>query len=386
MNYKRISKFYNSAVFISFNTILFFIIINLGIYAVILINDKLTVDPVSEKYGKQRLAAVYPHLNEQEMNDLLEETWSRPYAYEPFTQFKERTYHGNFVNIDENGFRVSKNQGPWPPEPQSFNIFIFGGSTTFGYGVEDSQTVASHLQDYLTSKFNRTVRVYNFGRGYYYSTQERILFTQLLTAGYVPDMAIFIDGLNDFYYKEDKPLFTSRFREVMDVEKEIAGLILQLPVVQVARWFKHILENNPENTKLYTIESMYDDPARSDYTIKRYLMNKKLIESTASLYSIQPVFVWQPVPTFKYDNSNHLFVGSGYGGHKNSIYGYKAMAKFKNKNTFGENFLWCADIQQDMKEPLYVDKVHYTAMFSKRFALFVADLLIDRKLLDLQSN
>ena len=129
---------------------------------------------------------------------LLKETWSRPFMYEPFTQFKERPYRGNYVNIDNNGFRYTKNQGPWPPQSQNINIFLFGGSTTFGYGVSDNQTIASYLQQYLNEKLGRNVRVYNFGRGFYYLSQERVLYEQLLTSGFVPDIAIFIDGLNDF--------------------------------------------------------------------------------------------------------------------------------------------------------------------------------------------
>ena len=37
------------------------------------------------------------------------------------------------------------------------------------------------------------VNVFNFARGYYYSTQEHILFEQLLRAGHVPAVAIFIE-------------------------------------------------------------------------------------------------------------------------------------------------------------------------------------------------
>src|SRR6185503_15185425 len=103
--------------------------------------------------------------------------------YEAFTQFCERPFHGRFVNVSENGFRVSAQQGPWPPDADNFNIFLFGGSTTFGYGLPDSQTVASYLQDDLAARSSPHVRVYNFGRGSYVSEQERVLFEELLLAG-----------------------------------------------------------------------------------------------------------------------------------------------------------------------------------------------------------
>jgi hypothetical protein len=36
------------------------------------------------------------------------------------------------------------------------------------------------------------------------------------------------------------------------------------------------------------------------------------------------------------------------------------------------HFLWLADIQQDLKEPLYVDQVHYTGAKSQRIAEAIA--------------
>lgn len=154
------------------------------------------------------LDQIYPDLRPHEIQDILEETWkARPFSYEPFTQFKEREFKGRFVNVDQNGFRVSKNQGVWPPDPDSYNVFLFGGSTTFGYGVPDDQTIASYLQDTLQTKMHKEVRVYNFGRGFYYWFQERVLFERLLRSGYSPDMAIFIDGYNGSIFNTCDELF-----------------------------------------------------------------------------------------------------------------------------------------------------------------------------------
>jgi hypothetical protein len=47
----------------------------------------------------------------------------------------------------------------------------------------------------------------------------------------------------------------------------------------------------------------------------------------------------------------------------------------------GENFLWCADIQESLAEPLYVDKVHYTAKMSRLIATTVGAWIIGQGLL-----
>ncbi|GAG17525.1 unnamed protein product, partial [marine sediment metagenome] len=140
-------------------------------------------NPVQETYDSVDWAVVYPDLEPDQIERLLAETWTRPHAYEPLTQFTERPYRGEYVNITEMGYRLGRDQGPWPPEDRPYNIFVFGGSTTFGYGVADDQTIASHLQRRLGERTTREVRVYNFGRGMYRSSQERVLFEQLLVSG-----------------------------------------------------------------------------------------------------------------------------------------------------------------------------------------------------------
>ena len=122
---------------------------------------------------------------------------------------------------------------------------------------------------------------------------------------------------------------------------------------------------------------MYDNTSFITRVINRYLANKRLIESVAASYNVQPVFVWQPVPTFKYDESNDPFAGFGHGERGYSEHGYKYMEKYIKVNELGSNFLWCADIQQGLNEPLYVDKVHYSAKLSKQLAICIGKLLLD---------
>ena len=105
---------------------------------------------------------LYPSLSKFEVNQFLRETWSRPYVYEPYTQFKEKPFQGKYINISQEGFRHVKNQGPWPPSKDNFNIFLFGGSTIFNYGVPENETIASYLQELFTSRLKK-VCIYNQG-------------------------------------------------------------------------------------------------------------------------------------------------------------------------------------------------------------------------------
>ena len=279
---------------------------------------------------------------------------------------------------------MSKDQGPWPPDPANFNIFLFGGSTTFGYGVTDQQTIASYLQDILSDELGRKVLIYNFGRGSYYSTQERILLERLFLSGFYPDIAIFIDGLNDFSFHElGEPDGADRLRDFLDkaVEEPSAelGLINKIPVVKLARSLgsalsgKEALGNQEEE-----IEEYIDKELLTNRVINRYFENKKMIESICAIHDVQPVFVWQPIPSYKYDSSRHRFnMGPK---HSHTQYGYQKMATHVKENSPADNFLWCADILEDFDEPLYVDGVHYSPKACEILAATVSDLLIERDL------
>jgi hypothetical protein len=370
------------------NALVALLLVNVTLAAIFMITDHSSRNRVLTRYGDSVLNAAYQGQGSADIAALLDETWSRPFVYEPFTQFKERPFRGAYVNVDSHGFRLTKNQGPWPPQPDSLNIFLFGGSTTFGYGVADDHTIASYLQEYLTVKLDRTVRVYNFGRGHYYSTQERILYEALLAAGLVPHIAVFIDGLNDFYYHSDEPEFTSTFREVVATGAG-AHFISTTSLGRAVRMLKDRLSTwRREQPRGQLGGNAEDDIHRRaalgviDPVIKRYLSNKTLIEAASKPFAVQPVFLWQPVPTYHYDQRYHPFAEGGFGRHSYSQYGYERMAEYIEATPLGDNFLWGADIQEAEKQPLYVDKTHYSAGFSKRIAMVVGDVLIERFAVD----
>ncbi len=396
-NINIISKYYNAAAKMFLNIFIFLFLVNICLFMVFKINtyfsDVKNNNPVIDKYGISPLKGMYPTLSEKDIINLLSETWSRPFIFEPFTLFKERPYKGHYVNVDNNGFRLTKNQGPWPPSLDNLNIFVFGGSTTFGYGVPDDKTITSFLQEYLSDRLKQDVRVYNFGRGNYYSLQERVLFENLLISGFIPDLAIFIDGLNDFYFIDGNPAHMDLFeqmnfssREGTVVFKTLVKLIYELPMVRFANHLKDLFR---EFLKQTNHPEIYDnvngkiliDKSKITSVINRYLENKKIIEVIAKKYNTKSVFVWQPVPGFKYDLKYHLFIGD-YLKKLNYMHnGYLYMEELVKNKSLGNNFLWTADMQESFKKPLYIDNHHYSIEMSEIFASTIGQLLLDRNLL-----
>src|SRR6202034_2026573 len=125
-------------------------------------------------------------------------------------------------------------QGSWPPRQNVFNIFLFGGSTTFGVGVPDDETIPSYLQEYMAAHCATPAAVYNFGRLGYFSTQEAMLFYRLLSSGAVPAAAVFVDGINDFHSWSGEPDLTTDLKSLLAAEHRSLRPPSDLPVWRAA--------------------------------------------------------------------------------------------------------------------------------------------------------
>jgi len=336
-------------------------------------------------YVEEALERIYPGWSEEDRQALRDEN-RRDFRPEAMVQYREKVTTGRFSTVDVHGFRHGLQQGPWPPENRFFNIFVLGGSTAFGYGVPDEDTIPSHLQQLLGRvDLARPPRVYNFARGAFYSSTERILFDKLITLGPKPDLVVFLHGLNEFYWPEDPPPLTAHWTK--RVEEALAhpfrAAVQTLPLMRlIAAW------GSREAVATFGREDLaYQPPAvarrKNDLVIERYLRTKAAIEARAAAADIPVVMVWQPVPTYGYDLRHHVFDGN-FGPHELTRTGYPRMRERLREEPAGENFFWCAEIQRGLAELLYVDKVHYSPGMSARVAQCIADNLVDRELIPLQ--
>jgi hypothetical protein len=345
-------------------------------------------NPVIARYGREFTQdlekMIYPDLTHDQVQALLNELWGRPVKFDPFTTFRERPFKGQFVNVSQHGYRHVRNQGPWPPDPGNLNVFFFGGSTAFGYGLPDWQTIPSYLQEILRDKFCfRKTCVYNFGTNSFFSSQERAYFQSLLTEGHVPHAAVFFDGLNEFFYIDNVPKYSRELSELLDIVVKYKpapspwlSSLDEWPLIKLTREVlfppqTQFSRNTPADYELTEKDIAYfKNEQVLNSVIRTYRNNKLQIEAVAQRVGCAAIFVWQPVPSYKCDLRYHPF---GHRGKKMfSFYGYPMMEKLYCKGELGKNFIWAADLQEGTTEPLYVDQVHYTANFAKRIAEFIA--------------
>lgn len=382
---QAVSRLYRPAALLLCNTLVLLVLVNALLSVLFRVKDALfpEVTPGAAAYH-ERLQSVYPGLRLDEIREIMAETWGRRVAYDPFAQFREAPFVGKYVNVHEAGFRAGHDQGPWPPAKDEMRIFMFGGSTLFGYGLRDEDTISSHLQQYLRDRLKRKVSVYNFGQGSYFSSQERALWEQLLLAGHSPDTAIFFDGLNEFCQYTGEPAWSQAMKDFVNQETNdwSQRWISRISLARLARGIRNRLGRSPKDGGPGADAAAGRDaePGLLEAVCERYLGNKRLIEATTNAYGVRCAFVWQPIPTYGYDPSHHLFLREGViAPHRYAAPGYALMAARLDDKRLGRNFLWLADIQQDRQEPLYVDQVHYTAGFSKTVAEAIGAWLISER-------
>jgi lysophospholipase L1-like esterase len=111
-------------------------------------------------------------------------------------------YSGKLVTNAE-GFICNDTCEPLPYQkpPGEYRIFIIGGSSAAGHGVENgSETIAAHLERLIAASTlfpGRHVRVVNAGIGGHFSGQEVVTLAYRVMS-FHPDMFLIYDGYNDF--------------------------------------------------------------------------------------------------------------------------------------------------------------------------------------------
>jgi hypothetical protein len=320
-------------------------------------------------------------------------------VYEAFVEFGHPPFQGRFLNTHPAGFRHVRNQGPWPPSPQFFNIFFFGGSTALNVGP-DWTSIPSFLQAILNNRrgVQKPIRVYNFGRGAWFSTQERILLQQILLANVVPDMVFFLDGLNEFFFFNGEPATAGLFRQALAAHnhendekrlnrltvrpqwQKLKDFLLSLPLAHAVDLVGDRLAGKTATAEQHMYRPIAIDPALLLPALVRWLGNRQQIEAICATRQIPAIFVWQPVPAYKYDLRHHIALNKhyGFGGHERSGQGYELMAQLRKTNDLGPNFIWLADIQENEQRALYLDSVHYTTPFNLVIAQHIADAVFAR--------
>ena len=133
-------------------------------------------------------------------NEYFFEYWSAlgNVGWASYVNARCHSYSGKFINIGPGGIRKT-----WQPKTGAgddiLEVFFFGGSVGWGMGARDDHTIPSELAKLFESKRGVKARITNYSENSYCGTQSLISLILALRSGKIPDIVIFLDGVNDAF-------------------------------------------------------------------------------------------------------------------------------------------------------------------------------------------
>ena len=328
---------------------------------------------VEKVYGKENIDDYLLVIEEQTVS----------INYKPFVEIVESQRKGRFISVSAQGNRCNKNNIEKCEEPLGgkSEIWIFGGSTTFGYGVKNNETISA----YLENLYHEEKEVINFGSGFYFSTQEKIRFQNLLTDLNPPYAAIFLDGVNELgnFWPINESAYSSRIRNSLN------------PKTKKKFHFNKWIKRKFTNLYIYQLidEKIFDkDEKKLDLSDKKLASNEQIKKSIKILkenhkqnkaigdyYKINIVNILQPAPIYKF-SYDKIKVPKEFLpniDNANSINLKKAYKYINDKNILTDDSSLLNISTLKIDEAMYVDGYHYTPLFNKKIAEEIYTYLIN---------
>lgn len=118
-------------------------------------------------------------------------------SWEPYTCWRFEPCDGEFVNVDATGRRRTWNPPLAEGAGKPTRLFLFGGSTLWGFGARDEHTIPSELSRLLAAHPSGPIEVENFAVPGYVTEQALLVLERQLKENNVPNVVIFYGGFND---------------------------------------------------------------------------------------------------------------------------------------------------------------------------------------------
>lgn len=316
--WQRIARMYVAVALIVFNTVLLIVLVTL--IAAILLPDTPTA-PDTPGVGSIGINVVYsPRFNRsayyfmppEEVDALLSE-YDRMAAeghwqVHPWTSLTLRYFRGQYLNMDFDGHRLGIEPSDAHADKPPLTVWGFGGSTLFGWGLADDFTLPSQLQVALQSRIpDRQVIVQNFAVPIYNSAQELALFIAYLRRQEPPDIAFFLDGVNDVWFIMNQGTATPLALPLAGAwEAQIAQFTQRqpwitvdpsFPLIRLARELGIAIPTAQSPSSAYYAMSgtgAENNTQRLRFALENYRNNQRMAATIGDEYGVATYFFLQP--------------------------------------------------------------------------------------------
>jgi len=233
---------------------------------------------------------------------------TRPYEFKQYLIWAKGEYHGKYTNVNSSNVRKTWNPENFNAKPKT--VYVFGGSTIWGFGARDDYTIPSQLSKLLNKNDNRFM-VFNYGEAAYNFTQELVRLILLLRDGHRPDYVIFYNGVNDVYaaYQSGVAGITQNY---LTTKKKVERKE-PTPLGQVSAGLRELFKNhcmiyialNNISDFIRQDKNIYQEKAAryndrelkllADQIAAHYTESADLLDCIAKTYDFEYICLWQPV-------------------------------------------------------------------------------------------
>jgi len=367
-------------------TLVVLLLTEAGFRTIFAVRDRFAAQPVPDRrvlvegYG----GATWPVEHYREL-ERLEVRW-QPYVY-----FRPKPFEGTTIRVGSDGLRATWQPpvaGDDLPQRGSVKVLMLGGSSLWGFGARDDQTIPSLLARALHERGWRAELKNLSGIGYV-STQELIGLLRELQAGYRPDVVIFYDGVNDTtsaFLAGEAGLTTNESNRRGEFN------LLHSPARLAAALTAKLLTDSGSYRFARSVRRRFEGVAAapglapSDETMHRlagdvagrYAANIGIVESLGRGYGFRPLFFWQPivftksalVPVEREEAERYAWTERMFRAVYTRI---QASPELKTNPAFHD----LSGIFDDTEGLVFIDYCHTTESANARIAAVMADRVIE---------
>lgn len=334
------------------------------------------------------------------------------YRFDPYKNMHPMPDYRDVRGIDHNsvGFRESREFSVDKPE-NTYRIFLMGGSTAYGTGglwthiedtysvLDNSETIDAFLERILEDRFGDVdIQVINAAMPSIWTHHHLIYINQRILE-YDPDMILFLDGFNDFFFFDRDHDQFSDYAYQQKAHTIMGPPTLRSLVTMNGWWlfrksafFHAVFRSGRE-----AMRALQAEPEQTPVDVDRAVENAQyvfdhnaleMIERTALILrreGVEAVFMLQPMlileengkPLTAVERELYEFnvesYRPNYGEYMRRVTPRLAAMERDTVQSLGGTFIDLTGIYSDVELQVYTDYCHLTPLGNELLAEVVAD-------------
>lgn len=282
-------------------------------------------------------------------------------------------------------------------------VFLFGGSTMWGFAANDDETIPSILAKELQN--NGAWQITNFGEFGYTSMHGMTRLVMELTRGNIPDVVIFYDGCNDLqsYIPSGVSQSTQYYERIRDTlgdmnqykdtplenrslaSKDAVSLlqhfiftyikIIRYPIL-LGNKFLHLVKGNAESSPPSEIVQT-DNQKLAVQMVTEYHQKIRILQGLSNEYGFKYKAIWQPLLIDKTPLSpKEELLTQRYTDFSQHIPLWKSAKKMMQQSGI-ENFMDISTLFDGNSDTIFMSKCHITPQGNRAVASKLKEIILE---------